>query len=179
MLYIESHVELRNHPKLLRLEGLLGVCKAQVIGHLHMLWWWALSYAVDGKLSNYDAKEIAIACGWTGDAQQLVDSLMKSQWLDTGMRIHDWKSYGGKVLESRKRAAARQAMHRKKKALQSQSRNGDVGVTSRARVEQSRAYKEIQRNGEQNRDVVIITPQIADAVTQGMREAAGIRTQPQ
>jgi hypothetical protein len=45
MAWIEAHQELAHHPKIRRLARELGVPKAQAIGHLLMLWLWAVSYA--------------------------------------------------------------------------------------------------------------------------------------
>ena len=53
MAWIESHQELANHPKTKRFKRALGISTPQAIGHLHLLWWWALDYAQDGSLAAF------------------------------------------------------------------------------------------------------------------------------
>ena len=65
MAWIESHQALREHPKVYRLMDLLGISKLDVIGHLHLLWWWCVDYAPDGLL-HYSPLQIARAAEWTG-----------------------------------------------------------------------------------------------------------------
>jgi hypothetical protein len=71
MPWIESHTELARHPKTLRLARRLGVSLPAAIGHLHLLWWWALEYAPDGNLAVFSDEEVAQACCWEGTAASL------------------------------------------------------------------------------------------------------------
>ncbi|ADU50154.1 HNH endonuclease [Thermaerobacter marianensis DSM 12885] len=110
MAWIESHQSLKDHPKTRRLARRLGISVPAAIGHLHCLWWWALEYAQDGSLAQYDADDIADAMMWDGDSQQLVQALVHAGFLDEtgdGLRIHDWRDYAGRLIEQRERAAAR------------------------------------------------------------------------
>ena len=75
-LWIKSHQTLKGHPKMKRLTKLLGVKVPQAIGHLHCLWWWAMDYAKDGDLSEYDEIDIAIAAEWEGEPGKLMDALL-------------------------------------------------------------------------------------------------------
>ena len=105
MAWIESHQELARHPKTRRLARALGVSVPAAIGHLHLLWWWALDYADDGDLSGYDASDIADAVLWDGDHQELWAALLQAGFVDSGpdgVRIHDWMHYAGRLLERRK-----------------------------------------------------------------------------
>lgn len=115
MAWIESHQEVGRHPKTKKLARLLGVSLPAAVGHLHYLWWWALDFAQDGVLDKYDAEDIADAMQWEGDADQLVEALLSSGYIDDtddGLVVHDWHDYAGKLLErrakdrARKRAAA-------------------------------------------------------------------------
>lgn len=118
MAWIESHQEVGRHPKTKKLARLLGVSLPAAVGHLHYLWWWALDFAQDGLLDKYDAEDIADALQWDGDANQLVEALISSGYIDDtedGLVVHDWAEYAGKLLErrakdrARKRAAAEAA----------------------------------------------------------------------
>jgi hypothetical protein len=90
---------------------LLGITVPQAIGHLHMLWWWALDYAQDGDLSRYTDEDVADAVLWDGDAALLMSALREAGFLDQSAGdppwIHDWSEYGGKLLTKRKSDADR------------------------------------------------------------------------
>lgn len=108
MAWIESHQELGRHPKTRKLARLLAISVPAAIGHLHLLWWWALDYAQDGDLSKYDPEDIADAVMWDGDAQELCEALIKAGFLDqyeSGLRIHDWADYTSKLQEHREKRA--------------------------------------------------------------------------
>ena len=76
MAWSESHQELRDHPKTKRMARRLGISVPAAIGHLHCLWWWAMDYAPDGDISDYDAEDIADAAMWDGDAEQFLQALI-------------------------------------------------------------------------------------------------------
>lgn len=109
-MWIESHQELGRHPKTRKLARMLGVSIPTAIGHLHLLWWWAVDYAPDGALGRFDPADIADATMWEGDPAQLVTALRDAGWLDDtdgGPQIHDWADYAGRLLERRRADTAR------------------------------------------------------------------------
>ena len=114
-MWIESHQELAKHPKLKRLARYLGISKHAAIGVVHMLWWWALDYAQQGKLAPpYDINDIADAIELDNvDANTLVEALLDSRFLDKTeddtIVIHDWYDYAGKLLDKRERDRERKA----------------------------------------------------------------------
>lgn len=111
MAWIESHQSLKDHPKTRKMARVLGISIPATIGHLHCLWWWALDYADDGQLNKYEPLDIAIGGEWDGDPGTFVDSLVSAGFLDetdTGLEVHDWQDYGGKLL-ARKQANAKRA----------------------------------------------------------------------
>jgi len=82
------------------------------IGHLHLLWWWALDYAQNGTLTCFTAKEIAYAMLWDEDPEALMDALKQSGFVDyepsSGyLGIHDWREYAGRLIEKRQASRAR------------------------------------------------------------------------
>lgn len=104
-MWIESHQELARHPKTKRLARMLEITVPAAIGHLHLLWWWALDYAQDGYLGNYTADDLADAMMWEGDPAILWEGLRSTHFLDDGeegCEIHDWHQYGGRLAEKRK-----------------------------------------------------------------------------
>jgi hypothetical protein len=55
-LWIQSHQDVREHPKTRKLAARLRVNVPEAVGLLHLLWWWALSYASDGDLRSTTPK---------------------------------------------------------------------------------------------------------------------------
>jgi hypothetical protein len=106
-LWLESHAELRDHPKTAALRRRLGITRPAAIGHLHLLWWWAMTYAVDGDLSGYDADVIADAADWMDDPGVFLRALVAAGFLDDDLRIHDWDDYAGRLIERREANAER------------------------------------------------------------------------
>ncbi|MGM9590203.1 MAG: hypothetical protein ACI3V0_08545 [Faecousia sp.] len=117
-MWIESHQQLANHPKLKRLARLLGVSKQAAIGYLHLLWWWALDYAPQGQIiPPFDTEDVADAVEFDGEPCEIVNALVDSGFLDRNdetLTIHDWYDYAGKLLDKRESDRARKAAQRKK-----------------------------------------------------------------
>lgn len=131
MLYTPSHVELAQHPKTRKLARLLGVSIPTAIGHLHLLWHFALKYAPDGDLARFDADEIADGCLWEGDPAPLFASFVNAGWVNNDATIHDWQEYGGKAIKQKEDNAERQQRWRDRhKTVSKPSPNRPVTVTS-------------------------------------------------
>jgi hypothetical protein len=110
MAYIESQQTLGRHPKTRKAARLLSVSIPTIIGHLHLLWHWALDFAQSGDLSPYDEKEVADAAMWTEDADQFIEALVNAGFLDGDdgtLTIHDWYDYAGRLIERREQNAQR------------------------------------------------------------------------
>lgn len=122
--YIPSYASLGNHPKLLKFARRMEIDKVQAIGHLHCLWWWSMTYAPDGDLSDFDTYDIALAAEYQGDPDLLWNELERAGFIDDDGTLHDWTDYGGKVLTQREKNAEKQARYRTK-----QGRNRNVTVT--------------------------------------------------
>lgn len=121
MAWIESHQDLRNHPKVARLRRLLDIDLPRAVGTLHLLWWWALDHAEDGDLREYDALDIADACCWDGDPDALLKALVDCGpgercgfvgVIDGHYELHDWDIYAGRLIEARRHHAAQKRKHR-------------------------------------------------------------------
>jgi hypothetical protein len=124
--WIESHQSLRDHPKLFRLMSRLKIGRAQAIGHLHLLWGWSITYALDGEITRYSAEEIAHAADWLGNAQEFSQALIESRFVDSselGRSIHDWMDYCGALIDKRleRRAKAQLGGVRRQELLKSQN----------------------------------------------------------
>jgi hypothetical protein len=128
-----------------RCARLLGISWVQMVGHLQYLWWWALDFATEGDVSEYDAHDFADAALWEGDVEAFYRALLDCGFIeetDGGTRLHDWQDYAGKLLEGREKAAERQRRWRDNHRngnepatgdasnRKQQSRNGNVTVMS-------------------------------------------------
>ena len=117
MAYLQSHQTLATHPKTRKMARRLDASIPAVIGHLHLLWYWALDHAIDGDVSRFDPDDLADAAGWEGDPDTFVKALTDcgsggaAGFLDPDGHLHDWADYGGKygkrVEAARKAANAR------------------------------------------------------------------------
>lgn len=107
MAWIESHQELARHPKTRRLARLAACSVPQAVGHLHLLWWWALDYAEDGDLSRYEPADVEDAMLWESEAGELYLALQQAGFIDAEHRIHDWRDYAGRLVEKREKNAER------------------------------------------------------------------------
>jgi len=128
MAWLESHDTLGRHPKLLRAARRLGISRAAMVGHLHYLWWWALTYAETGNLSDLSAEEIAMAAEWEGEPEAFVETLVAVGFLDQtddGLVLHDWDDYAGRLIERR---AAERERSRQRRANAGQP-TGDQATT--------------------------------------------------
>lgn len=102
MAWIESHQELRNHPKLTLLTEPLKISKAQAVGHLHMLWWWCIDYALNGRLDTYTPAILAAAADWAGNPGVFIDAMANSGFIDRDpLRVHDWVDFCGDLIKRR------------------------------------------------------------------------------
>lgn len=102
MAWIESHQELRDHPKRKRLSRLLGISRRETIGLLHEVWWWAYDYATEGDLSDFTDEDIADAVDWESDPGALVAALTEAGFINADRQIHDWDDFAQKWIERRR-----------------------------------------------------------------------------
>lgn len=101
MPWIESHVDLSEHPKMYDLCARLKIRKPEAMGLLHMLWHFTMKFAWrDGDLRRFTPKSVSLALDWRGDHDKLFTALRESGWLED-MKIHDWLDYAGKIVRDR------------------------------------------------------------------------------
>ena len=88
MAWIELHQTLPTNKKTLRLKKILKIKTPQAIGHLCLLWLWALDNAEDGDLSIFSDDEVSEVSGWTGKPETFVAALIEAGFLDEDRHIH-------------------------------------------------------------------------------------------
>lgn len=119
MAWIELHQSLPSSRKTLNLRSRLNLKTSQAVGHLCMLWLWALDNVKDGNLAGVSAKGLAeIADFNVKRADEFLDALIEVGFIDkseNSLKIHDWENYSGRYVDARDKAAARQRKHRQKK----------------------------------------------------------------
>ncbi|MNS10603.1 hypothetical protein D3C72_421210 [compost metagenome] len=119
MAWIEFHQTLRGHPKTARLRRLLNIRLREAVGMLGLLWLWSLEHAPKGVLTRYDPYDLAEACDWDGDPDELVSALVRAGFLDREgdeLVVHDWFVYAGRLIERREANAERMRLARKGRA---------------------------------------------------------------
>ena len=145
MAWIEVHQTLPSHRKIKALKRELKIKTPQAVGHMVMLWLWAVDNAPDGDLSGIDPDDIAEAAEWPKDGKAFVDAMIRAGFLDGDMRLHDWGDFSGMLMEKReaKRASDRERQQRRRDRLKKEAENSgekrdghapvtcDNGVTSR------------------------------------------------
>lgn len=156
MAWIESHQGLANHPKTKRLVRRLDISVPLAIGHLHCLWWWALDFAQDGEITQYDAFDIADACQWRGQAEHMHDALIEAGFIDLSDErkfLHDWYDYAGKLIEIRRKDAERKRNSRGNPKLSS-GHPADIQRTSEGVRAESIRDLNLNQNQKNNNTVV-------------------------
>ena len=84
MAWLQSETKLRSHPKLKITAQQLGITKVEMIGYLHLFWYWILEYHEDGNLKTYGntdddkkqflAEVISEGAEWTGEPMVFFDA---------------------------------------------------------------------------------------------------------
>jgi hypothetical protein len=134
--YVQSGTDLSDSWKVDTVAVALDVPYVQVLGHLHLLWWFTANATHDsqefGDLSRFTASILERRMRWSGTAGALVDALVASGWLDDvdgALFVHDWGDHSGAGVVRMNRNAARMRS----------SRAGNDVTNARADTVQARA----------------------------------------
>ena len=138
MAWLQAEQSLATNKKTLRLKNLLKVKKAEAIGMLMLLWWWALDNAPNGDLSPFEPEELAEVMEYSGRGktpQSLITAMISAGFIDPDMRLHDWGDYTGQLVEQRasrrEQNRIRQQRRREKQRLDGENdeRDNNADVT--------------------------------------------------
>ena len=130
---IRVRTSLRTHPKWLQLRSRLGA-EAQVA--LLCLWLFAREHRQDGNLDGLSKAEIAMASGWRGRPERLIEALVDLRWLDASgdgaLSLHGWAEHNpfAASAEERSRKARENAGKR-----WSRRRGGDAGGNAKGNAD--------------------------------------------
>lgn len=156
MAWLELHQTLPTNKKTLRLKSILKIKTPQAIGHLCMIWLWALDNAGDGDLSGFTADEIAEVAAWQGkNPQVFIDGLIYAGFLDPDMHLHDWSEYAGKLIDKRKTDMERKRTIRENKKA-SNGRPMDKTRTTAGNPEDGAGNSTVQYSTVPNQEAILI-----------------------
>lgn len=114
MAWIELHQSLPTHIKTYQLMDELGISQAEAVGHMAMLWLWALDNAPDGYIMRLRPGFIARAAGWSGDPDTFCSALLASGYVDEDGQLHKWDAYTSRYITERDRRENQQAGNRRR-----------------------------------------------------------------
>lgn len=85
------------HPKMLDLASTLAIPRAQAIGIMNLLWDQCATFAPRGDLGKLRNGAIARGCDWQGDADEFIQALLDTGWLEAHdshrLIVHDWPDH--------------------------------------------------------------------------------------
>lgn len=154
MAWIKSEQALGSHPKLRLLAKELDISIPEAIGHLHLMWWWAVDYAEDGDVTRYK-DFIPFSAQFEGDPDKFTKALVKFGWLDevdNKLIIHDWLEYTGALIEIRQKDAERKRQSRQRSNAKTNENRANGTVTTTREwepavvIDQSTDYEVVNLN---------------------------------
>lgn len=166
MAWIELHQTLRDNRKTMKLKRLLNIKTPQAIGHLCLLWLWAIDNAPEGDLSPFVAEDIAEVCEYPlSKAAELLQALIESGFIDQDMHIHDWNEYIGKLIATREykreQARIRQQRYREKMKGSNVTPSNACETNNNPLVTHNKCVTNAHNPTQPNRNIItIITPPI-------------------
>jgi len=105
--WIRLQSEYFRHRKTLRLVRRLGEVAAL---YPIRLWTWAVEQSLDGSLRDIDAEELAMICGFQGEAETLWAAMVDCGFVeleDGRATIRSWDEHQGKLIDRAERNAGR------------------------------------------------------------------------
>jgi hypothetical protein len=100
--YIKLALNFFTHRKTIKLQATLG---ADALWVPIRLWTYAAASQPDGDFSRYSASEIALAIGYSGNAEAMLEALLRVGLMDAApLRIHEWGSHNSWHSESASRS---------------------------------------------------------------------------
>lgn len=142
--WIKMRVDLRTHPKVVRMASALRADKLRVIGGLFAVWAIFDAHSSDGVLDGYTFQAIDAELGWKGFAQAMSDI----EWLMStdGMGLtaprfeeHNGQSAKRRAMETERKRLEREAERLATKPGHASASHADKNVT---REEKRREEKE-------------------------------------
>ena len=151
--WIKMRVDLRTHPKVVRMAAALRADKLRVIGGLFAVWAIFDAHSSDGVLDGYSFAAIDVELGWKGFAS----AMSVIGWLDAddghGLTAPRFEEHNGQ-------SAKRRAMEAERKRL---DREADKAATKAGQPSASDADKKRTREEKRRKDLIPLLPSVGDA----------------
>jgi hypothetical protein len=110
--------DLSDHPKVWALSQQLNDANAG--WYLIRLWSWTSRYSSRGRIADGLRTALEFACGWRGEAGELLSALVSVGFLDVlengDLEVHDWWEQQGAAVAKAEKDAERQRAARKRRA---------------------------------------------------------------
>ena len=101
MAWIESHDDIWEHHKTLKLMRVLNISDVAAVGHLHSLWHFVLRNAWrDANLEPWGIEGVEAAARWRGDCGVFFAAMQEIGYLDD-FEAHGWSERAGKLVQDR------------------------------------------------------------------------------
>jgi hypothetical protein len=133
--WIKVAVDSADHPKMVRLAGLLGISHMAAFGHVVRMWAWFGKLQPDGCVREPFAKRsLTLAGAFANDPETVVAALLDVELVDAldggGYVLHDWSDLNGAFVKKAEgdRERARRNREKAKKARESAFADGSRSV---------------------------------------------------
>lgn len=159
--WFRTESSIADHPKVLRLEALLGDNALAYVTRLHC---WTHRYAPSGKFNRDDEPLIEAFCKWKGEPGNLIRGLIVAGLCEDGRRtrsVHDWDEFQGKLVEK----SSRDAEVKRKRREERRARGAETARAGRADGARTlRDETDETRRTRRSLDAPVVTPAISAAV---------------
>lgn len=133
------------HPKTLRLVGLLGKGTAELPIRL----WCKVGkhHAEGGNLAGYSTQEIESLVGWWGRQGKFVEAMVRVGFMEQigdGFKVHDWKDHNGHIYAYHQRAKKARAATLEKVSGRQAALRDDLAPTLADQSVQKKVDRELE-----------------------------------
>jgi len=167
--WLKMSTGLRDHPKVVRMAGMLKADCLRVVGGLHAAWSVFDEHSLDGLLEFYTLSTMDEKVGWRGfsKAMQAVGWLIESE---SGLQVPDYEEHNGPTAKRRALDQKRKKTGREEDAGYGGSRNksgqksaSDTGHMSALKADKKQTREEEEKRREEYSDEgrnnsTVITP---------------------
>lgn len=127
MAWLELHQTLPTDRKTLRLKGLLKIKTPQAVGHVCMLWLWALDNAQDGDVSALSPEELAEVTEWHGkDPLKFLEAMINAGFIDKDLQLEGWAEHTGRLMEKREQQREQARLRKQRQRQKEIACHGNV-----------------------------------------------------
>lgn len=152
--WIKMSVDLRTHPKVVRMAATLKADRLRVVGGLHAVWSIFDAHSTDGLLVGYTREAIDADLGWRGFSRAM-EAVGWLEFGDDGVRAPRFEEHNGatakrRAAETRRKASSRNTHDGRTKAerlsaWEADNKRTESGQMSASDADKKRAREEKRR----------------------------------